>query len=256
MNDPAGLAILDSLARVAHERALRAADPLLAACVLQLKTLQQDRFRRAYDDLLANPRYAGAARFFLDELYGPRDFAQRDAQFQRIVRPLVKLFPAEVVDTVRQLSELHALSEQLDTRMARELPTQLTPADYVRAWQTVGEPAAREKQIQLTLRVGRLLDVYTRKPLLRGMLRMMRGPASAAGLADLQGFLECGFDTFRAMRGAEHFLTSIEHREQAWAACLFAGDPEQRFAALWQQSAPTQAQQAPEANAGQPQEAG
>ena len=35
--------------------------------------------------LQGDARYAGAARFFLDELYGPGDFSQRDAQFARVV---------------------------------------------------------------------------------------------------------------------------------------------------------------------------
>ena len=55
-------------------------------------------------------------------------------------------------------------------------------------------------------------------PGLRTMLRMMRGPASAAGLADLQRFLEEGFDTFAAMsrqRGAvEQFLRTLQERER------------------------------------------
>lgn len=233
MTDPVAQAILDDLAKVDDERARRAATPGLATRSLQLKTLQQDRFHRAYHDLLAHPRYAGAARFFLDELYGPRDFTRRDAQFQRIVRPLVRLFPAEVVQTVAQLGRLHALSEQLDTRMAALLPEGFGPLDYVRAWQAVGEPASRERQIELVLAVGRALDLYTRKPLLRGMLHMMRKPAALAGLGELQSFLECGFDTFRAMGGAQVFLELIEQRERDWAAQLFAGDPEGRFAALW-----------------------
>lgn len=231
--DPVAQAILHELAQVEAERALRSTDPGLAARVQQLKALQQQRFRLAYADLLAHPRYAGAARFFLDELYGPRDYTQRDQQFQRIVKPLVRLFPAEVVDTVHQLARLHGLSERLDTRMAQQLPQTFAPADYVRAWQAVGDPEARAQQIRLTLAVGRALDVYTRKPLLRGMLRMMRGPAAAAGLGALQQFLEAGFDTFKAMNGAEAFLAQIEQREQAWARCLFGGDTEGRFVALW-----------------------
>lgn len=232
--DPVGLAILDSLAQVERERTARAADGL-ASRVTALKQFQQQRFQHSYQDLLGTPRYAGAARFFLDELYGPRDYRERDAQFQRIVRPLVRLFPAEVVDTVHQLARLHALSEQLDTRMARQLPeTGLAPADYVRAWVAVGDPEGRAQQIRLTLAVGRALDVYTRKPLLRGMLHMMRKPAALAGLSELQQFLEAGFDTFKTMGGAAQFLETVQQREQAWADCLFAGDPEGRFAALFQ----------------------
>jgi hypothetical protein len=51
----------------------------------------------------------------------------------------------------------------------------------------------------------------------------MRGPATAAGLAALQGFLERGFDTFRDMRGADHFLATIASRERSLAAHLYAG---------------------------------
>ena len=50
---------------------------------------------------------------------------------------------------------------------------------------------------------------------------MMRGPAKAAGLAELQRFLEAGFDTFRAMRGAREFLATIGERERTLAKALF-----------------------------------
>jgi hypothetical protein len=56
------------------------------------------------------------------------------------------------------------------------------------------------------LAVGTALDRYTRNPLLRHSLRLMRGPAQAAGLGVLQAFLERGFDTFGEMRGATEFL--------------------------------------------------
>jgi hypothetical protein len=56
---------------------------------------------------------------------------------------------------------------------------------------------------------------------LRGTLHMMRGPARAAGLGDLQRFLETGFDTFGAMRGAEAFLGAVQSREQALVDALF-----------------------------------
>ncbi|MBH9552212.1 FFLEELY motif protein [Inhella gelatinilytica] len=218
-------AILDALEHVEHQRARRAAHPGLAARTEDLKRFQQARFRQAYQDLLHSPRYAGAAGFFLDELYGPRDYSQRDAQFRRIVRPLVRLFPKEVVTTVQTLAELHALSEELDTEMALALREPANASAYVAAWQQVGRAAHRQAQIQLTLQVGQALDRYTHKPLLRQALRMMRGPAAAAGLEDLQRFLECGFDTFRAMQGADEFLARVQQRETAWAQTLFQGDP-------------------------------
>ena len=53
--------ILGRLAVVAHERTLRATSPALAASVQAIKTYQQQRFSHTYADLLATPRYGGAA---------------------------------------------------------------------------------------------------------------------------------------------------------------------------------------------------
>lgn len=225
MQHAAGASILVHLATVEAERAARAADPEFAARVDAIKHYQQRRFEHLYADLLDHPRYAGATRFFLDELYGPADFTQRDGQFARIVPALVRLFPAEVIDAVLTLAQLHALSEGLDSAMARALvaPRVDAPA-YVRAWQRCGQAAQREAQIALILRVGADLDRLTHNRLLRHTLRLMRAPARAAGLAALQSFLETGFDRFHAMRGADEFLRDIGRRERALAAALFAID--------------------------------
>lgn len=216
--------LLAELRAVDAERARRAADPALGACVQALKAFQQRRFAATYADLLAHPRYEAATRFFLNELYGPDDYRQRDAQFARVVPALTRLFPDEVVDTVARLARLHALSERLDTRTAEHLLSpDITPEDYGIAWRACGEPAARQQQIDLTMAVGESLDKLTRRPLLRQTLKLMRSPAQMAGLAALQGFLERGFDTFRAMRGAEEFLATVKQREEALARDLFGG---------------------------------
>ena len=214
--------ILAQLDIVTRERDARAADPALAGTVVALKAYQQRRFASTYADLLSSARYAPAARFFLDELYGPRDFSSRDAQFARVVPALVRLFPAEIVNTVQTLADLHALSETLDSLMARQLLGHaIDRHGYMRAWQHTGDAAQRERQIALTLMVGADLDRLTRKPFLRGTLHLMRGPARAAGLPALQQFLEVGFDTFKAMGGATEFLSTVGLRERALAKALF-----------------------------------
>ncbi len=214
--------LLTELRAVDAERARRAADPALEARVQALKAYQQRRFAQTYADLLAIPRYEAATRFFLHELYGPDDYRQRDAQFARVVPTLTRLFPQEVVDTVAKLARLHALSERLDTRMAELLAAaDITPPAYAAAWRTCGEPASRQRQIDLTMAVGQSLDRLTAKPLLRQTLKLMRGPAQVAGLGALQAFLESGFDTFRAMRGAAEFLAIVKQREEALARQLF-----------------------------------
>jgi hypothetical protein len=222
---PDGLAILQHLRTVEAEREARARDSVLGERVVAVKKYQHARFERSYTDLLSQPRYGAAARFFLNELYGPHDFSERDAQFARVVPGLVRLFPREIVHTVSTLGELHALSETLDSSMARLLDAlPVTAARYTAAWKAASPEADRYRQIDLMLSVARALDRYTRNPVLRHSLRLMRVPAKAAGLGRLQTFLESGFDTFRDMRGADEFLNTVTARERALAAALFS-DP-------------------------------
>jgi hypothetical protein len=223
--DDAGTAILNDLQAVTRERELRAADPALSRGVAAVKAYQHRRFAMTYADLMAQKRYTAATSFFLNDLYGPADYSDRDRQFMRIVPAMVRLFPAEIVLTVRHLGALHALSEQLDTKMARALAGSApSGAAYTAAWCCTSE-ADREQQIQWMLRVGTDLDRYTRRVVLRQSLRLMRGPAQAAGLGGLQRFLEKGFDTFRQMGGAEEFLLTIGQRERVLATQLFKGLP-------------------------------
>lgn len=217
--------ILDHLALVERLRSCRSADSELDRRVLAVKRFQHARFERTYADLLAAGEEREAARFFLDDLYGPQDFSDRDAQFSRIVPALVRLFPREIVETVASLAELHALSEQLDVDMARRLESVVVNAEaYAHAWQVTGQAGAREHQVELMMTIGRALVRYTRSALLRHSLRMMRGPARAAGLAALQVFLERGFETFGRLRRPEPFLDVIAARERRLCDVLFSGD--------------------------------
>ena len=62
----------------------------------------------------------------------------------------------------------------------------------------------------------------------------MRAPARAAGLSDLQGVPEAGFDAFGAIGGAEDFIRIIETRERAFVSSLFSARPHE---VGWQSSA-------------------
>jgi hypothetical protein len=225
---PIGEQILACLQEVSAQRARRAKESALASSVRAIKAYQQGRFMQTYADMLAHPRYSGAARFFLDDLYGPGDFTSRDDQFARVVPGLVRMFPHEIVVTVHSLGQLHALSERLDTEMGLVLGPIASDGAvngrlYAQCWRQVAGPVERERQIGLMLEVGEALERYTRNALLRHTLRLMRGPAQVAGLGTLQSFLERGFDTFRAMHGARGFLDVVSGRERALASALFDG---------------------------------
>lgn len=220
-----------SLEAVARFRQLRAGNAPLSAANAAIKRFQATRFQATYPDLLQSSRYQTAARFFLYELYSDKDYSERDQQFARIASTIAKLFPQSVVNTAAALAEVHALTERLDDAMAHAYlarqtddPSQTNAARYIACWRQVADPAARHQQLELVLALGRSLDSLTRKPGLRTLLKMMRGPADAAGLGSLQKFLEAGFDAFQTMRGADEFLKLITLRETDWIQRLFEED--------------------------------
>lgn len=205
--------------------------PVLMAANLSVKRFQALRFQATYADLLKSPRYQAAAQFFLHELYSEKDYAERDQQFARIASTVARLFPQSVVNTAAALSDVHALTEQLDDAMAHAWvvlragePAQSEAARYIACWRQVPGPAVRHQQLHVVLALGKSLDSLTRKPGLRTLLKMMRGPAAASGLGSLQTFLEAGFDAFQTMRGADDFLNLIAFREADWINKLFESD--------------------------------
>ena len=220
--------IHQALEAVAQLRQRRASDAPLSAANAAIKRFQARRFQATYADLLQSPRYQTAARFFLHELYSDKDYAERDQQFARIAGTIAKLFPQSVVNTAAALAQVHALTERLDDSMAREYlalkikePSSNEIARYIACWRLVADPSARHQQLTVVLSLGQSLDELTGKPGLRTLLKMMRGPAAAAGLGSLQKFLESGFDAFQTMRGADEFLKLIAERETDWIDRLF-----------------------------------
>jgi hypothetical protein len=206
------------------------------AAVNEVKQLQARRFRATYADLIQDPTFAPATRFFLDELYGVHDFAERDAQFGRIAGAVERLFPEAVAQLAVDLAETHALTEVLDHELARHWLTQnpdLSPAlRYTLSWRRANDRPARERQLAVVQHMGLELQRLTRKKALRMALRMMRNPARAAGLDSLQHFLESGFDAFAALGDARPFLDTISTRESHWIVTLFDTSPEECSRAL------------------------
>jgi hypothetical protein len=193
----------------------------------RLRAFQSQRLARTYSDLLGSPRYGPAARFFLAELYGAQDRAERDETVSKVVPILARMLPAGAVRALAIAVRLDALSEELDLALVRALREEggLDAARYARAWQRCANRAARERQIALIMEAGQVLDRLTKMKTVGIALRLMRGPAHAAGFGGVQDFLEVGFNAFAHMGDAAEFLATIRTRESAVAERLFAGQP-------------------------------
>ncbi len=194
-----------------------------AADRMVVRSYQQLRLAETHQALLVSPRYGAAARFFFTELYTTKDVSQRDRDVERVISVLVKFLPDRALGTLAAALQMDALSESLDAAVAHAAralqgdarPLKLTAERYAMAYREVGRFTDRETQIALVETIGQALDHLSRMRLVRGLLKLMKGPAHAAGVGELHAFLARGYDAFVAMRGAEEFIASIVAKERA-----------------------------------------
>jgi hypothetical protein len=190
-----------------------------------VKAWQQARLARTYADMAADPRYAPAIAFFLDELYGMKDSTIRDRDLTRMYPTMKRLLPKFAFLAVESALELDVLAEEFDQALTNALGAQpLTEASYIKAFRIVGRRADRLRQIDLMRAVGGGLDRMVKKPLIFSTLKMLRKPAQMANLGEMQQFLEAGFTAFRQMDGADYFLATIAERETALIERILDGE--------------------------------
>ena len=194
-----------------------------------LRTWQSQRLAQTHDDLLANPRYGPAGRFFLEDLYGPHDFSQRDQDILHVYQSMRRFLPDVLIHPLSLVIELNDLTANLDEAMLHILFTELGVGDTITAEQ-VAEAYRRSdnyndrlRQLDLIVTIGREMDRLVRLPFIATTLRLARGPARLAGWSELQDFLERGFAAFKHMGGAETFLQTIYERERQILAQIYAG---------------------------------
>ena len=137
------------------------------------------------------------------------------------------MLPAVAIQTIRDALAFEALSERLDAALARQLGDRpLDEASYREAFVSCNRRDQREQQLAYVGEIGRALDKMTRWPMISTSLKLMRGPARAAGLETLQQFLQGGYTAFAKMCGADEFLSTISRREAAIVERLFDGHPQ------------------------------
>ncbi len=196
----------------------------------ELRQWQARRLEASFDRFLRDPRRRPAAQFFLSDVYNDRDFSRRDADIAKVLPMMQKLLPGALLSTVADAIELGLLTQAFDLRMAQRLQAlaprrrRLDGPLYAQAYRACGLPRLREHQIDLIARVGLGLGKAVRMPGVLTLLKLSRGPARAAGLSELQGFLERGFAAFAQLGEVTAFIAEIEQDERSVAARLFGGD--------------------------------
>lgn len=197
-----------------------------------LRHWQTQRLSRTYADFLRSPRFRPAALFFLDDLYAPRDFSQRNADLERFHDGLRKALPERALVVLARGIALHELTEQLDANLAHVLTGRLgvtdtiTESQYAEAYRICNNYDERLRQIRMIDEIGRGVDHMVHLPFVGVALRLAHTPAHLAGWQELQGFLERGFSAFKHMKGADEFLGTIASRETRILDRIFAQHPD------------------------------
>lgn len=196
----------------------------------EVRRWQALRLEDSFDHFLRDPHKRPAAQFFLTDVYGDHDFSRRDADIARVLPMMHRLLPEALLATVADAIALGVLTHAFDLRMASRLhaiaPHQkaLDGTLYAHVYRVSGLPRLRSRQIDLIVSVGNGLARALRMPGVPTLLRLSRGPARSAGLAELQGFLERGYAAFSQLGHVGEFLGEIERDERELSWRLFAGD--------------------------------
>lgn len=217
------------LAEARDLRLAAAADPVRCQRRERLRAWQAARLAETHADLLASPQFNKAATFFLSDLYGPKDFSERDTEMEKVLPIMTSMLPLSGLRTLLLAVEVDALSERFDAEMVAVLGKRLdqdglTLDEYGAAYREVGDRNGRELQLRLIGETGEALDALAHKTFARGALKLMHGPAQVAGLGELHVFLERGLNAFRSLRRADEFLEIILQRERKLMLSLFSAD--------------------------------
>ena len=188
----------------------------------QLQQWQCERLLASHDDLANQARYQKVMQFFVEELYGPKDFSQRDADLVRAIPKLAKVLPDKAMNAMNDALALNTLSFDLDMQMAQYLNDKtLDRNTYALAYRYVGRKTDRERQIDIIYHLAeQLADVIKIKGISL-LISLSKRPAKLAGLLSLHEFLERGFNAFKAIGDVHSFITPVLERERALMYALF-----------------------------------
>jgi hypothetical protein len=205
-----------------------ALDPQLAV----LRTWQSQRLAQTYADLLADPHSGPACRFFLSDIYAPRDFSQRDHDIEQIYAFLVRVLPSHTLRLLSEVIELNRLTNALDNALCQVLVDQqqvtnsITPEQYAAGYRLCDNYDKRVQQINLITQVLKQVGAGSRLAVVGLAMKLTRGPALRAGWVELYDFLARGYAAFKQLRDMPSFVGAIDKRERRILDQIFAGNPE------------------------------
>jgi hypothetical protein len=195
----------------------------LTSSIRALQTWQTKRLLVTHDDLWQSKRFKPAMQFFVDELYGPKDFSQRDIELARVVPKMAKVLPNKGLVSLEAALRMNCLSLELDIALVKTLANkEINRVNYFDGYRQLGQQSKREEQIELLESLGMDLAQVVKISGISTILLLSRKPAKVAGVKSLHEFLEKGFKSFKKLGNVNDFLEPIISREKTLMQSLFA----------------------------------
>jgi hypothetical protein len=195
----------------------------LTEAIRKLQTWQTDRLLVTHDDLWNSKRFKPAMQFFVDELYGPRDFSQRDVEVARAVPKMTKIIPSKGLASLQTALRLNCLSLELDIALVQQLGSEvINRSRYFDCYRQSSNQSQREEQIQLLEQLSLDLPKVVKVPGISIILMLSRKPAKVAGVETLHAFLEKGFNSFKKLGNIHEFIDPVISREREMMHALFS----------------------------------
>jgi hypothetical protein len=191
--------------------------------VLKLQAWQCKRLLVSHSDMMEQKRFQAAMQFFVDELYGPKDFSQRDQEVAKVVPKMAKLLPDQALRSLESALHLNDLSMQLDIQLSKELAGKDIDRDsYFKAYRACDNQPQRQQQIDFIQVLGEDLAEVVHIKGISTLLFLSRKPAKLAGVSSLHEFIENGFKAFKEIGQVEDFLKPVIERERQLMLAMFS----------------------------------
>lgn len=190
--------------------------------IRELQAWQCKRLLASHKNLWTQQRFNPAMQFFIDELYGPKDFTQRDQDIAKVVPKMAKLLPDKALVSLESALHLNRLSFELDFDLANTIKSNpINRETYALAYYQCQNQQSRVQQINFIDALGKdLADVVKIKGI-STLLMLSRKPAKLAGVIALHEFLESGYQAFKKLGRVEDFIQPIVNSERQIMLDLF-----------------------------------
>jgi hypothetical protein len=186
----------------------------LIPAIRDVQTWQCKRLLVSHQHMYQQNRFKPAVEFFINELYGPNDFSQRDQDIARIVPKMSKFLPEKALQSLASALHLNTLSFELDFALAKKLEsTEINRDSYAKAYVSCDNLATRQQQIDYIRTLGNDLAEVVKMKGISSLLFISRKPAKMAGVLALHEFLEKGFKAFKNIGNVEDFIVPVVNKE-------------------------------------------